>query len=163
MSSPNWNAHLTAATSLYATLDDISGVSPTDGGFHASFDHYYDNLSARQCHAKPLPCKLTADGRFANCACPVQTGLNFVLITAILNNKVYKDTVDVCGADGSACTKQPEERILPYLRRYEDCGVLNSVAKNLVEGPPETDRAVVGPRRRRRASATSRITPPLST
>jgi hypothetical protein len=23
-----------------------------------SFDHYYDNLSARQCHAKPLPCKL---------------------------------------------------------------------------------------------------------
>lgn len=23
-----------------------------------SVDHYYDNLSARQCHAKPLPCKL---------------------------------------------------------------------------------------------------------
>jgi hypothetical protein len=23
-----------------------------------SFDHYYDNLSARQCHAKPLPCKI---------------------------------------------------------------------------------------------------------
>lgn len=23
-----------------------------------SFDHYYDNLSARQCHQKPLPCKL---------------------------------------------------------------------------------------------------------
>jgi hypothetical protein len=23
-----------------------------------SLDHYYDNLSARQCHAKPLPCKL---------------------------------------------------------------------------------------------------------
>lgn len=57
-SSPNWNAHLTAATSLYATLDDISGVSPTDSGFHASFDHYYDNLSARQCNNKPLPCKL---------------------------------------------------------------------------------------------------------
>lgn len=33
-------------------------MSPTDSGFHASFDHYFDNLSARQCHAKPLPCKL---------------------------------------------------------------------------------------------------------
>jgi len=57
-SGANWTNHLTAATSLYTTLDDISGVSPADGGFHASFDHYYDNLSARQCHAKPLPCKL---------------------------------------------------------------------------------------------------------
>lgn len=57
-SGSNWTAHLTAASSLYATLDNISGVSPTDSGFHASFDHYYDNLSARQCHAKPLPCKL---------------------------------------------------------------------------------------------------------
>lgn len=43
---------------MYSTLDDISGVPANDAGFHASFDHYYDNLSARQCHAKPLPCKL---------------------------------------------------------------------------------------------------------
>lgn len=57
-SGSNWTNHLTTAASLYSTLDDISGVSPTDSGFHASFDHYYDNLSARQCHAKPLPCKL---------------------------------------------------------------------------------------------------------
>jgi hypothetical protein len=57
-SGTNWTAHLTAATSLYSTLDNISGVSPTDSGFHMSFDHYYDNLSARQCHGKPLPCKL---------------------------------------------------------------------------------------------------------
>ncbi|EOO00330.1 putative histidine acid phosphatase family protein [Phaeoacremonium minimum UCRPA7] len=57
-SNAAWAAHLTASTSLYATLDDISGVSTTDSGFHASWDHYYDNLSARQCHAKPLPCKL---------------------------------------------------------------------------------------------------------
>jgi hypothetical protein len=39
-------------------LDNISGVPPTDARFHESFDHYYDNLSARQCHGKPLPCKL---------------------------------------------------------------------------------------------------------
>jgi hypothetical protein len=57
-SSANWTAHLTAAKLLYSTLDDISGVSPTDARFHESFDHYYDNLSARQCHSKPLPCKL---------------------------------------------------------------------------------------------------------
>lgn len=53
-----WNAHLTDSKFLYNILDSISGVSPTDSGFHVSWDHYYDNLSARQCHAKPLPCKL---------------------------------------------------------------------------------------------------------
>lgn len=55
-----WKQHLEAARDLYATLDGISGVPPTDTGFHVSFDHYYDNLSARQCHAnKPLPCNAT--------------------------------------------------------------------------------------------------------
>lgn len=53
-----WAAHLEAAAELYAELDGISGVGPSDEGFHASLDHYYDNLSARQCHGKPLPCKL---------------------------------------------------------------------------------------------------------
>lgn len=57
-SNAAWAAHLADAKALYAELDGISGVSPTDTGFHASFDHYYDNLSARQCHGKPLPCKL---------------------------------------------------------------------------------------------------------
>lgn len=47
---------------MYSILDDISGVPEDDGGFHASFDHYYDNLSARECHDKPLPCKLV-DGK----------------------------------------------------------------------------------------------------
>ncbi|KAI2626892.1 histidine phosphatase superfamily [Xylaria nigripes] len=57
-SNARWQAHLDGAVEIYRALDDISGVPPTDTGFHASFDHYYDNLSARQCHAKPLPCKL---------------------------------------------------------------------------------------------------------
>jgi 2-phosphoxylose phosphatase len=56
--NPAWAQHLDAAQGLYATLDSISGVPSNDGGFHASFDHYYDNLSARQCHSKPLPCQL---------------------------------------------------------------------------------------------------------
>jgi acid phosphatase len=77
-SGGNWTAHLTDATSLYATLDDISGVSPTDSGFHASFDHYYDNLSARQCHDKPLPCKLV-------------NGLNSTTcVTQLIADEVYR-------------------------------------------------------------------------
>ncbi|KAI1451232.1 phosphoglycerate mutase-like protein [Annulohypoxylon moriforme] len=57
-SNAAWKNHLDAASDLFSTLDNISGVSPSDSGFHASFDHYFDNLSARQCHAKPFPCKL---------------------------------------------------------------------------------------------------------
>jgi len=53
---------------------------------------------------EPLPCKLSPDGRFANCKCVVKTGLNFVLITSILNEKVYQETVAQCGSDGAGCT-----------------------------------------------------------
>ena len=56
-----WKEHLDAGTDLFSALDEISGVLVDDEDFHTSFDHYFDNLSARQCHAKPLPCKL-ADG-----------------------------------------------------------------------------------------------------
>ena len=54
---------------------------------------------------EPLPCEATDDGRFADCKCTVQSGINFVLITAILNYEVYRDTVEVCGVDGSACAR----------------------------------------------------------
>ncbi|MCJ1309782.1 hypothetical protein MMC25_003443 [Agyrium rufum] len=70
--SPAWLAHLNAAASLYAVLDGISGVSPTDSGFHMSFDHYYDNLSARLCHAKPLPCKVTNGQNSTDCVTQAQ-------------------------------------------------------------------------------------------
>jgi len=52
---------------------------------------------------EPLPCKVTDDGRFADCTCVVKTGLNFVLMTAILNYQVYLNTVAECGLDGSKC------------------------------------------------------------
>ncbi|KAI4233334.1 MAG: hypothetical protein LQ349_004466 [Xanthoria aureola] len=55
-SDAGWTSHLKAAADLYANLDTINGIPPTDAGFHMSFDHYFDNLSARLCHAKPLPC-----------------------------------------------------------------------------------------------------------
>ncbi|KAG6828631.1 hypothetical protein H0H92_007223 [Tricholoma furcatifolium] len=56
-----WIDHLTDAAGVYAQLDAISGISnPDNGGWHVSFDHYYDNLSAKQCHGKPLPCDLNS-------------------------------------------------------------------------------------------------------
>lgn len=56
---PNWTEHLTASEPLFDVLDEISGVAPNDPGFHQSWDHYFDNLSSRLCHAKPLPCKVS--------------------------------------------------------------------------------------------------------
>ncbi|KAK3343696.1 histidine acid phosphatase [Lasiosphaeria hispida] len=53
-----WREHLEAARGLFTELDAISGVPPDDEGFHVSLDHYYDNMSARQCHQMPLPCKV---------------------------------------------------------------------------------------------------------
>ncbi|KAL8744360.1 MAG: hypothetical protein Q9190_003393 [Brigantiaea leucoxantha] len=55
-SDSGWTSHLKAASDLYTNLDTICGILPMDSGFHMSFDHYFDNLSARLCHAKPLPC-----------------------------------------------------------------------------------------------------------
>jgi hypothetical protein len=57
----NWTAHLTAAKPLFSSLDSISGIASDSTDWHKSFDHYYDNLSARQCHAKPLPCNTTTN------------------------------------------------------------------------------------------------------
>ncbi|KAL1640556.1 hypothetical protein SLS58_006751 [Diplodia intermedia] len=61
-----WLAHLAASRPLFAALDAVSGVPPSDAAdsdsdsnadeWHRSWDHYFDNLSARLCHAKPLPC-----------------------------------------------------------------------------------------------------------
>jgi hypothetical protein len=52
---------------------------------------------------EPFPCVPSNDGRSAECTCTEQTGLNFVLISAILNWDVYEDTVNTCGADGAGC------------------------------------------------------------
>ncbi|KAF1913936.1 histidine acid phosphatase-like protein [Ampelomyces quisqualis] len=55
-SAANWTAHLAATEPLFNSLDAISAIASDFKDWHKSFDHYYDNLSARQCHAKPLPC-----------------------------------------------------------------------------------------------------------
>ncbi|EWZ86737.1 hypothetical protein FOWG_10274 [Fusarium oxysporum f. sp. lycopersici MN25] len=66
-SNKEWQKHLDKTKDLYKTLDDISGVPSNDVGFHESFDHYYDNLSARQCHKKPFPCKLVNGKNSTTC------------------------------------------------------------------------------------------------
>uniref|UniRef100_A0A8H7XU81 Acid phosphatase n=1 Tax=Psilocybe cubensis TaxID=181762 RepID=A0A8H7XU81_PSICU len=54
-----WKDHLAQAAPLYSRLDNISGIATLDtAGWHSSLDHYYDNLSAKQCHGKTLPCNL---------------------------------------------------------------------------------------------------------
>jgi 2-phosphoxylose phosphatase len=59
----NWTDHLTApqTVSLFERLEAISNVNASDSAedWYSWFDHYFDNLSARLCHQKPLPC--TAD------------------------------------------------------------------------------------------------------
>jgi hypothetical protein len=55
-SDPGWLEHINAAETLYNRLDTLSGVDPEDAVWHKSLDHYFDNLSSRLCHAKPLPC-----------------------------------------------------------------------------------------------------------
>ncbi|KAF2653570.1 histidine acid phosphatase-like protein [Lophiostoma macrostomum CBS 122681] len=77
--APNWTAHLTLSAPLFAQLDAISGIDPTSSDWHQSFDHYYDNLSSRQCHDKPLPCSASSNGtNSTDPACVTQDTANTV-------------------------------------------------------------------------------------
>ena len=58
--NPSWQAHLNATQTqqLFAQLDEISGVNTSAGEWRNWVDHYFDNLSAKLCHDKSLPCSL---------------------------------------------------------------------------------------------------------
>lgn len=91
--SKNW-------TSIYGpayrdTVEGLPGFLPCRGQYALCFSS----------GPKPLPCVQTPDGRFADCKCPVKTGINYVLMSGILNSAIYQQTVKVCGADGSGCAK----------------------------------------------------------
>ena len=58
-SNPNWTQHLQLIQPLFDRLDAVSGVDVTDPAWHNSVDHYFDNLSSRLCHGKPLPCNIS--------------------------------------------------------------------------------------------------------
>jgi hypothetical protein len=68
---------------------------------------------------EPLGCRLSADGRTANCEClDVAYGVYFVDINAILKHSVYQQAVRVCGADGSACAGQINKApVCDYINR----------------------------------------------
>ncbi|KAI9728524.1 MAG: hypothetical protein M1834_007662 [Cirrosporium novae-zelandiae] len=65
-SAANWTVHLKESQSLYDTLDSISGVDTSSSAWHDWWDHYFDNLSSRQCHGKTLPCKIGNSSRCIN-------------------------------------------------------------------------------------------------
>jgi hypothetical protein len=77
------------------TVEGISSVVPCEGRYALCFHS----------GPEPLPCKLDRRGRFANCTCTVEDGINYVLISGILNYEVYLDTIKACGVDGSRCSK----------------------------------------------------------
>lgn len=96
-----WKAHLDGAADLYRVLDNISGVPPSDAGFHASFDHYFDNLSARQCHAKPLPCRLA--GGVSTSPCIDQALAEGVYRLGQWEySRIYRDAPQSLGASASS-------------------------------------------------------------
>ena len=76
-----------------------SNFVPCRGGPYALC--YYSGPSNG---TEDLSCKLTPDGKYANCQCfDIPYGVYFVDINAILNDTVYNSTVLQCGADGSLC------------------------------------------------------------
>jgi len=65
--------------------------------------------------AAPDTCTENSTGRFAKCICTINSSVNYVLISAILNYDVYKATVATCGIDGSGCQKPDSAPVCQYL------------------------------------------------
>jgi len=90
-----------------------SGFLPCQGGPFALC--YYSGPDGPPA-SEDLSCRLTEDGRFANCRCyEIPYGTYFVLNTAILNYAVYLETVEVCGADGSGCSAPNAAPVCDYI------------------------------------------------
>ena len=87
---------------------------------------------------EPLPCKMSKDGRSANCTCTVQDSTNFVLITSILNRDVYEATVNKCYADGSNCPAANDAPVCGYL----DNGKLIPGAQVISTYDPDSTSAI---------------------
>lgn len=95
--SSNWTT--TYGPAYADVLLQSSNFVPCRGGPYALC--YYSGPSSGP---QNLSCTLTPDGRYANCQCyDIPYGVYFVDINAILNDKVYMQTVAQCGTDGSSC------------------------------------------------------------
>lgn len=103
--SKNWTTNFGPA--YRDTVEQTSNFVPCTGQYALCF----------KSGPEPLPCHMDKDGRFAHCKCTVETGLNFVTISSILNYKVYQETIAVCGTDGSGCSKTIDKApVCKYLR-----------------------------------------------
>nr|XP_018267388.1 acid phosphatase [Kwoniella dejecticola CBS 10117]OBR89546.1 acid phosphatase [Kwoniella dejecticola CBS 10117] len=57
--SSEWGNHLNWTLELRERFNNVSGIEFNDtAGWSTSWDHPYDNMSAKQCHGKPLPCSV---------------------------------------------------------------------------------------------------------
>jgi len=65
--------------------------------------------------AEPYPCKLSQNGRSADCQCTVATDTNYTLADAILNYQIYLVTLNVCGQDGSGCPNPGDAPVCSFL------------------------------------------------
>jgi len=90
--SENWTTDYGPA--YRDTVEEPGAMVPCDGPFALCFTS----------GPEPLPCVPTKNGRFADCTCTAHTGLNFVLISAILNYGVYLDTVTFCSSHDCTIT-----------------------------------------------------------
>jgi len=98
-----WSNPTNWTTSYGPAYADItlaaSNFVPCRGGPYALC--YYSGPSSGP---QDLSCTLTPDGKYANCQCyDIPYGVYFVDINAILNHKVYEDTIAKCRMDGSLC------------------------------------------------------------
>lgn len=101
-SNADWQRHLDLTSSLFDALDDISGVPSSDSHFHASFDPYYDNLSARQCHPeKPLPCKIDGNNSSESCVSKDQADAVYRM-GHWEYSQIYRDSPDSLAASVSS-------------------------------------------------------------
>ncbi len=89
------------------TVEGVSNFLPCTGRYALCFSS----------GPEPLPCTMDQSGRFANCKCTIEKGLNFVTISSILNYEVYLKTIAVCGKDGSKCATEIDKApVCHYLR-----------------------------------------------
>jgi hypothetical protein len=104
--SKNWTTNYGPA--YRDTVEKASNFLPCTGRYALCFSS----------GPEPLPCELERGGRFATCKCTIETGLQFVTISSILNYDVYLQTISVCGVDGSKCATEIDKApVCRYLRK----------------------------------------------
>jgi hypothetical protein len=84
-------------------------------------------------HPDTPKCVLSADKKTATCDCyqishnnPVGATYSYVDINAILNKRVYLQTISVCGKDGSRCLNGANVATNPNLREAPVCNAIRN-------------------------------------